>query len=361
MSRRAARGSALVTDGGNGQNRSAVAAVRALAAGGYSAVVTVSGPGSLAAASRACTRTVAVPRVDDPGYAGAVRAEVRRNGYAVVLPASDAALVALDWPGRHLVDKSLLAERAAAAGVPVPPEQRFDDGAALLRAADELTYPVVVKPAVRSSSRQPPVRRADGPVDLDAVAGATAPLVVQPFVPDPMSAVAGVVWQGRLAAVVHQRYLRTWPTRTGTASALISVDGDRDLEERLPALLAGHEGVFQAQFVGRYLVDVNPRVYGSLPLAVAAGANLPAVYADLRCGRSVPFARGAAGVRYRWVEGDVRAVLTAWRRRERGAVASAAALLPRRGTAHSTESLLDPGPVVARVRHGLLARRASRG
>ncbi|HWH28596.1 MAG TPA: hypothetical protein VNU26_06470 [Mycobacteriales bacterium] len=361
MSRPGTRGQVLVTDGGNGQNRSAVAAVRALAAGGFAPVVTVSGPGSLAAASRFCARTVAVPPVDDRGYADAVRHEVARSGYAAVLPASDAALVALDWPGHVLVDKSRLAARAAAADLPVPPEQAFDDGAALLAAADDLPYPVVVKPAVRTSSAQPPVQRAADPRELATAAQARGPLVVQPFVPDPMTAVAGVVWRGRLAAVVHQRYLRTWPTETGTASALVTVDGDRRLEERLAVLLEGHEGVFQAQFVGRYLVDVNPRVYGSLPLAVAAGANLPSVYADLRCGCSVPFARGATGVRYRWVEGDVRAVLTAWRRHERGAVASAAALLPRRGTAHSTESLLDPGPAVARLRHGLRARRATRG
>lgn len=361
MSRPDSRGQVLVTDGGNGQNRSAVAAVRALAAGGFAPVVTVSGPGSLAAASRFCARTVAVPAVDDAGYAAAVRAELERTGYAAVLPASDAALVALDWPGHGLVDKSQLAARATEAGVPVPPEQRFADGAALLAAAAELPYPVVVKPAVRSSSAEPPVQRVASAAELAGAAERRGPVVVQPFVPEPMTAVAGVVWQGRLAAVVHQRYLRTWPTDTGTASALVTVEGDRRIEDRLTALLQGHEGVFQAQFVGRYLVDVNPRVYGSLPLAVAAGANLPSLYADLRCGRSVAFARGAAGVRYRWVEGDVRAVVRAWRRHERGAVASAAALLPRRGTAHSTESLLDPGPVVARVRHGLRARRRAQG
>lgn len=349
----------LVTDGGNGQNRSAVAAVRALAAAGHPPVVTVSGPLSLAAASRRCAGAVTVPPVGDPGYADAVRAEVARAGHVAVLPASDAALVALGHPGAALVDKAELSRRVAAAGLPVLPERRFAGGDELRAAAGELEYPLVVKPEVRTSAAQPPVRRVASAADLRAMPDLDGALLVQPFVDAPMSAVSGVVWRGELVALVAARYLRLWPVDAGVACALETVPPDPALEGPLTEVLRGHDGVFQAQLVGRYVVDLNPRVYGSLPLAVSAGANLPGLVADLSAGQAVRPVRGRAGVRYRWLEGDVRHALVRRARGEAGLREMVGWLRPRRGTAHSIESLTDPGPVVARLRHALSTRGAA--
>ena len=88
----------LVSEGLSGQSRCTVAAARALHTVGYDVAVTVSGGISMAAASRACARRVSVPLADEhPGaYAAAVRDEMARNGYAAILPTSDAALIALD-------------------------------------------------------------------------------------------------------------------------------------------------------------------------------------------------------------------------------------------------------------------------
>ena len=86
----AARSRVLVTDDVDGRNRSAVAAVRALAQAGYAPVVTVSGPSSLAAASRHSRGRVLVPRPGQPGYRDAVEGELSSGRYLAVLPASDA-------------------------------------------------------------------------------------------------------------------------------------------------------------------------------------------------------------------------------------------------------------------------------
>ena len=129
------------------------------------------------------------------------------------------------------------------------------------------------------------------------------------------------------------------------------------LEERLAQLLAGHDGVFQAQFAGNYLLDLNPRVYGSLPLAVAAGANLPAILCDLLRGHQTGLVRAREGVFYRWIEGDIRHAVNALKRGSAGPVAALRMLLPKRGTAHSTESLDDPRPVFERLRHAALRSR----
>ena len=355
------RGRVLVTDLVNGRSRSAVAAVRALAAGGYAPVVTTSAAGSPAASSRDCAAAVPVPAgaTDDAGpYVAAVRQALAATAYVGVVPASDGALLALGLPGGDLLDKSALPDRVATAGLRVPKTLRFEDGCALAAAAGGLTYPLVVKPVLTAGPDQQ-ARRVETPRDLELFAGTTdGPSVVQPYLGGDLQAVSGVVHEGAYLALVHQRSLRTWPADCGVASAAVTTAPDPALEERLAVLLAGHRGVFQVQLVAGHVIDVNPRVYGSLPLAVAAGANLPAIACAADGGRVGPLVRGRPGVRYRWLEGDVRSVLSGLRQGTTGARAAAAALRPRSGTAHSVESLRDPGPLLGRLAH--VARRGSR-
>lgn len=343
-------GVVFVSDHVDGRSRSAVAAVRALGQAGYRPLVTVTGGRSAAAASRSCAGVLRVPPADSPEYRDAMEKHLIASPSAVVLAASDAVLVALDQPGAALVDKAALPERAAAAGLRSPATRTFPGAAELLAAGCALEYPLVVKAAIKTGPDEV-TRRVDTP---DALAGAVAslsgPVVVQPFALGTMRAVCGVVHEGRLLAVVHQRYERIWPPGAGTASAAVTVAPDGDLEARLPQLLAGHSGVFQVQLIEDQVIDVNPRVYGSLPLAVAAGANLPAIACDAVQGR-LPgsVVRGRPGVRYRWLEGDVRSVLHGLRSRDLSPWTAVRALLPHRGTAHSIESLRDPGPLLVRL------------
>src|SRR5207302_4119099 len=124
-----------------------------------------------------------------------------------------------------LLDKTVLAERAAAVGLPTPPSRVFDSARELLLAADGLEYPLVLKAPV---SRWAPFR-ADGPNDLRAMDGREGRVVVQPFLTEPVHAVSGLLWRGELIASLHQRYLRTWPVDCGTASAAVTVEPDPEL------------------------------------------------------------------------------------------------------------------------------------
>lgn len=289
-----------------------------------------------------------MPPVGHEEYAAAVRRELASGRYVTVLPSSDAALVALAAPGSDLVDKSLLADRAAAAGVRTVPSRTFASRDEVLAAVGDLEFPVVVKAAVKAARSPYPARR------VDAAAGLVANLpdgrvVVQPWMAGPMSAVAGVMWKGELVAAAHQRYERIWPPGCGVASAAVSVVADTDVEERLVALLGGYDGIFQAQFVGGRLVDVNPRVYGSMPLATAAGANLVGVWCDLLRGGAPAPARARPGVRYRWLDGDVRALADDLRHRRYRPGRLLAELRPRAGTAYSVESLVDLRPAATRL------------
>jgi predicted ATP-grasp superfamily ATP-dependent carboligase len=291
-----------------------------------------------------------VPPADAPGFRATIEAHLAAEPGSSILPSSDAVLVALGLPGAVLVDKAALPDRAAAAGLQVPPTRRFASGADLLQAAPELDYPLVVKASVKAGSGEV-TRRVDGPGELaEAVRTLTDAIVVQPFATGRMRAVCGVLDAGRLVAAVHQDYVRIWPPGCGTASAAVTTAPDLDLEARLPHLLAGHSGVFQVQLIEDFVIDVNPRVYGSLPLAVTAGANLPAIACAAAAGNPPDtLVRGRPGVRYRWLEGDLRSVLHDVRHGDLPLRAAGRALLPRRGTAHSVESLRDPAPLLARV------------
>jgi predicted ATP-grasp superfamily ATP-dependent carboligase len=332
------------------QSRSALATVRALGQAGYPVAVTVSGQISLAAASRFCRRRIRVPPVDDPEYAPSIRAELARNPYLTVLPTSDAALIALGVPVGDYVDKAVLAKRAASVGLAPPWTRTFPSLDALRRVAADLPYPIIVKPSI---SRSPPFRAQSSE---ELMTGPAPPpvgqVVVQPYLDEPMRAVCGLKWGERLVGVVHQRYLRIWPPVCGTSSAAETVDPDLEVEERIDSLLRGYEGIFQAQLAGSYLLDLNPRPYGSLPLAVAAGVNLPALYCELLGGSRPPteVLRSRTGVHYRWIEGDLRTLWNGLRARETSMSAALRALRPRHDTAHSIESLSDPVPTLVRLR-----------
>lgn len=343
----------LVVDGSPGQNRSALATVRALSEAGYSPCVTISARRSLASSSRHAAGQVRVPHAHEAGFYESVRTLTERGEFAATIVTSDAAISALGLPEAELIDKSRLEQLVRDVGLPVPTGRRFDDDDALRAAAADLDYPVVVKPVVKQRALAPPARVVRRPSELTAgPRRAAGPLIVQTWIDEPLRAVSGVMHEGRMLAWVHQRYVRTWPRDAGVSCFAVTVDPDRGLEDRLQQLLQRHTGVFQVQLAGDHVLDVNPRVYGSLPLAVAAGANLPAIHCRaLLDGEASQLHRARIGVHYRWVEGDVRHVLGAVRAGDVGAMGAWEALRPRRGTVHSVLRLDDPGPVFARLAH----------
>lgn len=349
----------LIADGSRrpgDQGRSAVAAVRALGRAGYRAAVTVTSESSLAAASRYCDRRVSVSSIlETDAYGRTVGEELARSRYLTCLPASDAALSALAGRGADLLDKVQLEAAVGAAGLRVPPSWFFDSVSELRDAAREFEYPVVVKP---STHRQKP-QRITSPEQLSVASIAEGGLIVQPYLSAPIRSVSGLMWKGELMGAVHSIWLRKWRLDCGNASAAETVAPDAELELRIATLLKDYEGVFNTQFIGPYLLDVHPRVYGTHSLAAAAGVNQIALYCDLLRGRQVHPPPARQGVRYRWAEGDIRHLFTLVKAGRVSAGTALDALRPRRGTAHCTESLTDPGPMLARVRYGLTRRSSS--
>lgn len=337
------------------QGRIGLTTVRALDAAGYAPAVTTHGKRSLAAASRSCVRSVRVPAVDEVGYAEAVRSELASRPYLTCLPVSDSSLISLDYPVRHLLDKTVLARLAQDAGLSSPPSLTFSSGAELRGAAGGLDYPLVVKPVVRD--RRP--FRADAAGDLERAATIRGRVMVQSFLSEPICTVGGVMWQGRMVAAVHQRWDRIWPMPCGQASYAMTIAPDEDLEEKICLLLSDYNGIFNVQLIGAHLLDVHTRPYGTQSLALAAGVNLAGVWCDLLDGKRVKSCRAREGVAYRWLAGDLRHLRWALRSGTVSMAQSFGQFRPRLGTAHGSESLLDPGPIIARLAYHLSGSRKS--
>jgi hypothetical protein len=137
-----------VTDHGYSQSRTTLVTTRALSGAGYRPAVTHTDRWSLAAVSRHAAARLRVPSGGGAPYAEAIRRELLIHDYVTVMPTSDAAMVALDAPVAHLLDKRSLATAAVAVGLVTPPTREFKDRAELAAAAPGLDYPVVVKPTV---------------------------------------------------------------------------------------------------------------------------------------------------------------------------------------------------------------------
>ncbi len=165
----------------------------------------------------------------------------------------------------------------------------------------------------------------------------------------------------RIVAQVQQVADLIWPPEVGVSARAHTVAIDEQLAAGVARLLSalGWFGLANLQFIlGEdgvpRLLDFNGRFYGSLALAVAAGPNLPAIWARLATGRPLGAVREAQpGTRYQWFACDLRACVcekTGWRRA--GAALASAIRAPQ--AKHATWSLWDPWPAIANYSRKLL-------
>jgi predicted ATP-grasp superfamily ATP-dependent carboligase len=317
------------------------------------------------------------PREDALRYVESLAAILGRHPHEVVVPGTDASLVAVSEqraliePLAHLglpphervlrsLDKLALLEEAAATGLPAPPSITCPEPADVQAAASELGYPVVLKPPRSfvpsgSGSAQRTIRIVRGERALDsALDGFPLPVTVQRFEEGATHiSVAGVIASGRLLGMAVSRYRRLWPPEAGSVAFSETIVPPAGLVDRAEALVGalGAQGIFELELLavddGFRVLDLNPRPYGSLALAVNAGANLPAVWCDWLLGRDPTPVVARPGVRYRWEDADASHFL--WQLRRGRWRAAGRVLIPHRRVTHALFRLTDPAPLAARV------------
>ena len=379
----------LVTDAGRG---SALAIIRSLARHGWqvtAADADALGPGLYSRYAHDRGR-YAPPRVDPDRAVADIRDIVRARRIDVVVPVTDDVIAPLAAMGTAFVgceiagppeealaktqDKGMTIEIAESLGIPVPRTRIVRSSAEALEQASGLGWPVVVKPArsKRYEHGQPldsfAVTYAENDAQLrariDPVVGRSA-ILLQEYYAGEGHGIGMLLHEGRPLAAFQHRRLREYPLTGGTSSYRESVALDPVLYDYSARLLGALRwtGIALVEFKigerGPRLMEVNGRVWGSLPLAVRSGVDFPAQWLELY--RSGPPAVGAppqetytVGVRSRdlatelaWIRSSVFGRRTyAFERRPHSLTVLSAVLGLLSPSGHDVRSLEDPLPGV---------------
>lgn len=331
----------LVTDAHLG---SAISIIRSLGRAGHH----VTAAGSLRRSAGFYSRHVRgklvypPPEDDAPATVEALLEAVEERRIDLLIPVTDAVITPLSGERRRFEalctlavadngplavarDKTATLALAEALEIPVPRTATVASAAKAAEAAAGLGWPIVLKP---QSSR---VVRADGrveslsvtyastPAELDAKMReleGTCPILLQEYYAGEGHGVELLVHEGQpLAAFQHKR-LREVPITGGASSFRISVPLDPVLYEYSVRLLRELRwtGLAMVEFKlgsrGPQLMEINGRVWGSLPLALRSGVDFPRRLADLLLEGAPAAARApvvdyAIGVRSRNVELEV--------------------------------------------------------
>jgi predicted ATP-grasp superfamily ATP-dependent carboligase len=355
---------ALIVHPGDG--RPVLTASRALASAGWT--VGIGSPErNFISVSRSCRRWHRVPSAweDAEAFVEATKAAVVDGGYEVVFGAGDAEALALAAhrdelraPVAHppyerllrVFDKLELASAARRVGLDTP---RSVD-------SDAHGREVVVKPRINGFGPRQKARLFADPAEAARRAAELAEAGAEPIVQERvrgslMAYVAVTDRDSRVVARVQQRAEHIFPPGAGTTARGVTIPIDDELAAKVSRLLGdvGWFGLAQFQFLATehgppLLIDFNGRFYGSMALGAAAGVNLPAIWACLATGKPVaPSGEASIGVRFQWLEGDLRRAFA----ERRGGLARdlAGSLRFAPGAAHNTSSAADPLPLLRLV------------
>lgn len=302
-----------------------------------------------------------------------LRGAIERRGYRIVFPGwGDSETMAISLHRDRLgaivplaahrsvataLDKLELSRLAAASGLEAPATFELGD-----EALERLDPPLVVK---SRSHGMTPAGRAQGHLgvvhartasDAASAARRMQELGGTPILQESLSGrlMAQTFLCGRDAQIISRTQQvadRIWPPGSGVSARAVTVPVDEQLAARSQRLLEAVDwfGLAELQFIvdadrGPVLIDFNPRFYGSMALAIAAGPNLPALWATAALGDPVErTSDGRSGIAFQWLEGNVRSVMS-----DRDAPLPSRLLRTVRETLRPSVrplwSLRDPGP-----------------
>lgn len=303
----------LVTDADRG---SALAIIRSLGRRGWRVIAGGEDPGSIGFHSRYASERLVYP---SPGreslrFVESVLGTVVRNEVDLILPVTDAVILPLheerarfcghtrlaipeDSGSLHAVtDKNETLSLAESLGVPTPRGVLATTKEAALQGAERFGWPVVLKPR---SSR---VLQDGGGIDAFEVSYARSGLdllenlgrlegrcdvLVQEYCGGVGRGIGLLLHEGRPLAAFQHRRVHEVPITGGASSLRVSEALDPTLYDYSVRILSALRwtGLAMVEFkVGPHgvrLMEVNGRVWGSLPLAVMSGVDFPALLANL--------------------------------------------------------------------------------
>lgn len=252
------------------------------------------------------------PERGEEKFAEATERAVAEGGYDVAFGADDIEMLALSSIRERLpcivpyaphdavlraVDKLELTRAAMRVGLAVPRTVPATEAEVA-----QTAFPVVVKsrlhwtPGMSADVRHLLVSfaadRSEAAARVAEIASSGGEAILQQPVEGELMALSAISnGEGRVVAWCQQRTLRSSLRRSSARAETVPVD--EGLADGVRALLAdlGWFGLANLQFLRPaggppLLIDLNGRFYGSIALAIAAGVNFPALWADLALGRA---------------------------------------------------------------------------
>jgi len=356
-----------------GYTLAGLAAVRAFGQAGWMVGVGSPRPRGFALASGYAQDWHAIPSPVDgvEGFIDAINRASGEKAYDLVFAAGDAELLGLAHGAERIatrvpyskyqfvekaLDKLTLAEAAAKVGVATPMTREVTE-----EALEQFDWPVVLKPRIhwKPGSEDAPSRleaaichhKADALARAQEIWSCGGVPFAQEFITGELMGFTAVTNRDcTVVAQLQQMAPLTWYPNQGMPTRAYTVAVDQDLAKRVGDLLTSLRwfGMVQLQFIlpedkVPRLIDFNGRTYASLALATAAGVNFLDIWARLAMGQQVEGPIEARpGVRYHWLEGDLKRSL---RQRRGGALKdfiSCIGYAP--GTVGAVWAKGDPGP-----------------
>lgn len=291
--------------------------------------------------SRWCSLAASAPdyTVDPDGYVDVLLRFVKDTSARLVVPAHDGSIEALrlrreeleyhtalglaDEPGlRVAVSKPRSLALATDLGIAVPRSVRLERAGDVGPAVRLLGLPAVMKPdqswvardgvGIRLSS-EPVMTLEDAERRLAVILAAGGGAVLQEWIPGRREAVSLFFADGRTWARLAQVSHREWPILGGGSVLCETIALPQDTVEASEDLVRAMdlEGCSMVEFRrdrdGQpILMEINPRMGGSVALAISAGVNFPQLLADWKLGQTLQEVGGyEVGRRLRWLPGDV--------------------------------------------------------
>jgi predicted ATP-grasp superfamily ATP-dependent carboligase len=390
----------LITDG---DNRSALAATRALGQLGHEVFVASDMQPSLAAVSKYATGfdMYQSPYVAPDQFVRDVAKILQERQIEVLLPMTEIttilltrhravlpAQVRIPFPDTQIVstaaDKASVLRLAQSIGVPIPVTHIVDSPNDIDTVLSRVDYPAVFKPSrSRTWTGQQWVSSGVGyAVDADDLRArlgklhpAVFPVLIQERIEGPGVGVFVCCDEARLLATFAHRRLREKPPSGGVSVLCESAPVDPTAREHATRLLKelGWRGVAMVEFKQDArtgvlkLMEINGRFWGSLQLAIDAGVNFPQLAVDIALNRAQPVSNYRVGVRSRWFWGDTDAMVSMLlRSREqlnlprnhpgRWRTLMSYLLFWRPGMRYELERFSDPAPALLAARRWLLRK-----